>query len=238
MDCMRSHLMAGVFLSCSAAGLFAFDSPPAAPEKDKSSETFIVHEWGTFSTFAGSDGVYRKFYPDDRDLPRFVHSRHLQVKGGLPDVLVSLETPVLFFYTDAARTVSVHVDFPRGQMTEWYPAASRLTSEGIRWDNLKIDPKRRAILPREKQKSRYYAARQTDAAPLQARADKDKKEDEKFLFYRGVADLTMPLSVRAKRGGKFTLKNTGAEAISAFILVRRGWREGAFQNRRSSLAGK
>lgn len=220
MGCMRSYLMAGSLLGCAAAALFALGRPPAAPAKDKSAETFIVHEWGTFSTFAGSDGLYRKFYPDDGDLPQFVDRRYLHIKGGLPDVLVSLETPVLYFYTDRARTVSVQVDFPKGRMTEWYPAASRLTSEGLRWDNLNNDPNRRAVLPREKQKSRYYAARQTDSAPLQARADKDKKQDEKFLFYRGVADLTMPLSVRAKRGGKFTVKNTGSEAISTFLLVR------------------
>lgn len=220
MTCMRSHLLVGFSFVCSAAALFALDKPLAAPGKDKSAETFIVHEWGTFSTFSGADGVYRKFYPDDRDLPQFVHRRGLYIKGGLPDVLVSLETPVLYCYSDGPQTVSVHVDFPRGRMTEWYPAASRLTSEGIRWDNLTIDPSRRASLPQEKRASRYYAARETDAVALQAHSDKDKKEDEKFLFYRGVGDFTMPLSVQARRDGKFVIKNTGNEAIPAFALVR------------------
>src|SRR5262245_25707972 len=51
----------------------------------KEPKDFVVHEWGTFSTFAGSDGAYLKFYPNDGDLPDFMHSRHRHVKGGLPD---------------------------------------------------------------------------------------------------------------------------------------------------------
>ena len=82
-----------------------------AKEPDK----FVVHEWGTFSTFSGSDGKQLKFYPDDTDLPGFVHSRHRDTsRAGLTDAYVSLETPVLYFYTDRDRTVSVHVDFPKG----------------------------------------------------------------------------------------------------------------------------
>jgi hypothetical protein len=220
MTCMRSYLMAALLWGCGIAALCAIEGAPAVPAKGESGEKLIVHEWGTFSTFSDSEGVYRKFYPDDRDLPRFVHNRHLHIKGGLPDVLVSLETPVLYFYTDREKTVSVHVDFPKGRMTEWYPAASRLTSEGIEWENVKIDAKARAALPRESGNSRYYAARETDAAPLQVSVEKGKSEHERFLFYRGVADREMPLAVRALRGGKFKLKNTGAEAISAFILAR------------------
>lgn len=218
MSRMRPHLLATVVLGCSAAALFALEGPSAAPTKDKGGEKFIVHEWGTLSTFSGSDGVYRKFYPDDRYLPQFVYSRYRNIKGGIPDVLVSLETPVLYFYSDRVKTATVRVDFPKGRMTEWYPAVSRETSEGIVWEDIHIDPKGRPTLPREKAKSRYYAARETDAAALRV-ANKDKNEDEKFLFYRGVADVEMPLVVRALRGGKFTVKNTGDEAISAFVLV-------------------
>src|SRR4051794_13810799 len=64
----------------------------------KEPKGFVVHEWGTFSTFSGSDGQYLKFYPDDRGLPEFVYNRHRDVKGGLPDAFVSLETPVTYFY--------------------------------------------------------------------------------------------------------------------------------------------
>src|SRR5262249_54368540 len=59
------------------------------------------------------------------DLPDFVHSNRRDVKGGRTDAFVSLETPVIYFYTDRDRTVSVHVNFPKGVMTDWYPEASR-----------------------------------------------------------------------------------------------------------------
>jgi len=42
--------------------------PAPRPEPD-----LTVHEWGTFSTFSGSDGVNLKFQPYDNDLPDFVH---------------------------------------------------------------------------------------------------------------------------------------------------------------------
>src|SRR5262245_11529750 len=86
---------------------------------------FVVHEWGTFSTFSGSDGKPLRFTPNDTDLPAFVHSRRHEVKGGVADSFVSLETPVIYFYIDRDRTISVHVNFPKGVMTDWYPEPSR-----------------------------------------------------------------------------------------------------------------
>jgi hypothetical protein len=206
-------------LGCGVAALSADKSAPAGPTKTDVRENFIVHEWGTFSTFSGSDGVYRKFYPDDRDLPQFVYSRHRNIKGGLPDVFVSLETPVLYFYTDRPTTASVRVDFPKGRMTEWYPQANRPPGDSLTWENIAIAPKDGPTFPREKGKSRYYAARATDATPLQVEAGKGKIEAEKFLFYRGVGDLQMPLAVRALGHGAFTVKNNGKDALAAFVLV-------------------
>jgi hypothetical protein len=216
----RTVLLTLALLGGSAATWTTWASPPAGPAKDVSKEEFVVHEWGTFSTFSGSDGAFLKFYPDDRDLPQFVYSRHRYIKGGLPDVFVSLETPVLYCYSDRERNASVAVDFPEGRMTEWYPNVSRETSAGLRWEDIRIAPRSQPILPQERGKSRYYAARETEAAPLQVTTGKNKRENEKFLFYRGVSDARMPLVVQAQRGGKFTLKNTGTEAIPAFVLVR------------------
>ncbi|HEY7423089.1 MAG TPA: hypothetical protein VH682_02495 [Gemmataceae bacterium] len=206
-------------LGCGVAALSADKSKPASPAKTEVQEKIIVHEWGTFSTFSGSDGAYRKFYPDDRDLPQFVHSRHRNIKGGLPDVFVSLETPVLYFYADGATTASVRVDFPKGRMTEWYPQASRPPGDSLTWENLTIAPKDGPTFPREKGKSRYYSARETDATPLQIETDKGKIEAEKFLFYRGVGDFQMPLTVRALGHGAFQVKNNGKDALAAFVLV-------------------
>ena len=189
-------------------------SQASAGEPDR----FVVHEWGTFSTFSGSNGKNLKFYPNDKDLPGFVYGRHLQVKSGRADVYVSLETPVLYFYTDRDRTVSVHVDFPKGLMTDWYPQASRPPERTIRWDDLKILAKDRPTLPSERGPDRYYAARETDAATVRT-SGTDKLEVEKFLFYRGVGDFQMPFLVRAAANGEFKIKNTGKHSFPAYVVV-------------------
>lgn len=194
---------------------------PRAAAKDP--DSFVVHEWGTFSTFSGSDGRPLKFVPNDRDLPAFVHNRYTYVKGGLTDATVSLETPVLYFYTDRDRTVSVHVDFPNGNMTDWYPEASRPPFENLRWDGLRVLAKDRPALPEARGPSRYYAARETDAATVRADGT-ERKQAEKFLFYRGIGDATMPVEVKALGHGKFAVRNTSKHPVPGHFLV--GVRDG------------
>ncbi len=190
--------------------------------KDDPARGLTVHEWGTFSTFSGSDGNNLKFYPYDNDLPDFVHgylSRNS--KEGPRGGLISLETPVVYFYTDRPLTASVHVDFPKGTMTEWYPQADR-ADHSLAWDGIKVLPGEALKLPQETKESRYYAARETDAAPLQASCMKDDgaaTEQEKFLFYRGVGDGDMPLKVRAWGDRKFTVDWKGPKP-GVMLLVQ------------------
>lgn len=215
MTRVRALLCLAAVVSC-----FIGLSAAGAPVPTKSSEGLVVHEWGTFSTFSGSDGAFLKFQPNDRDLPPFVHSLKNYIKGALPDVFVSLETPVLYFYTDKELTASVGVRFPRGRMTEWYPGLSRPPFEELKWDAIKVFPKGQTVPLKEEGKSRYYAARETDASSLRVPADKGKVEHEKFLFYRGVGDCRMPLSVRALGKGSFTVKNSGKHVLPGFVLVQ------------------
>jgi hypothetical protein len=97
---------------------------------------FIVHEWGTFTSFSGSSGVNLEFRPlATNDLPRFIMTPFNQ-PGSLGRALLKdqfyarqrMETPVAYFYTDAPRTVSVRVDFPQGALTEWYPVVKKFQS--------------------------------------------------------------------------------------------------------------
>jgi hypothetical protein len=215
-----------------AAGLLALcchaaDPAPkgtAAPAPDKE---LTVHEWGTFSTFSGSDGKNLEFQPYDNDLPGFVHGYlPRNSKAGPQGGTISLETPVIYFYSDRAVTASVTVDFPKGIVTEWYPRAAR-TDHRLRWPEVKVEPKEEPKLREEKYPSRYYAARETDAAPLRIAAAKDeeKREDfaaeqEKFLFYRGVGSFDMPLSVKAATAGKFTVRWAGKAPEGDLILVQ------------------
>ena len=118
--------------------------------------------------------------------------------------------------------VSVHVEFPKGVLTEWYPHAAR-TDTSLDWKKFRVAPDDPVHFPQEKKASRYYAARETDAAPLTVKypeGDRAVVEQERFLFYRGVGEFNMPLSVRAAPGGKFTVTWRGKRAPTDLILVR------------------
>src|SRR5436853_6601043 len=82
-----------------------------------------VHEWGTFLTMSGSDGVTLDgMYHEEHALPAFVHARSRD-QLRLPSTIVKGETPVIYFYTDRRQKVRVDVRFPRGVWTQWYPQA-------------------------------------------------------------------------------------------------------------------
>ncbi|MFN0054046.1 MAG: hypothetical protein ACKV0T_17850 [Planctomycetales bacterium] len=100
---------------------------------DSSGAGLIVHEWGTFTSFSGSDGVRLEFRPlVDEDLPPFVLDRFLQSGVDFPftkstlRVRMRMETPITYFYTDRERDVSVRVEFPDGLLTEFYPPVARM----------------------------------------------------------------------------------------------------------------
>src|ERR1700730_11065 len=67
----------------------------------------VVHEWGTFTSIAGTDGNALLWLPipTKSDLPTFVeHYRNASVKGGLRGK-VRMETPVIYFYSHRQITV-------------------------------------------------------------------------------------------------------------------------------------
>ncbi len=200
-------------------GLAAAASLAASPAP----RGLVVHEWGTFSTFSGSDGTNLEFQPYDNDLPEFVHGYLPRAsKAGPRGGTISLETPVLYFYSEKALTASVQVDFPKGTLTEWYPQANR-TEKRLVWRGLSVLPREEVKLPREKFERRYYAARETEANPLRAASTESTgagAEQEKFLFYRGVGSFAMPLSARAARDGTFTVRWAGKALDGDLILLR------------------
>jgi hypothetical protein len=254
---MRTLLLAVAACAAVTAGYIltpgsaADPSPPTAPQDaapvpPASAARLVAHEWGTFTSFSGSDGVPVGFNPNNTDLPGFMYfqegdgltkSNRLQ-RGGT----VSMETPVIYFYTDHDMRVSVKVDFPRGWITEWYPFAAGAphpklgkekldnTGQGIAW-NVKLVPSEPAIFPTEQGENHYYAARETDAVPLQVEAampegprDHERRggivvQRERFLFYRGVGTFAPPLSVRALGGGKIRVTSAAGERISGLVLV-------------------
>lgn len=85
-------------------------------------ESWVVHEWGTFTTIQGSDAsVIDGLSHEETDLPEFVYD--LRDVYGVTALGVKMETPVIYFYAPESRHVKVSVDFPEGVITQWYPAA-------------------------------------------------------------------------------------------------------------------
>jgi hypothetical protein len=150
------------------------------------------------------------------DLPCFVHrldQRNLKVaEYGT----VRMETPVLYLYPLKPLTVSVHVGFPNGRITEWYPQATSVQpvtrrTGWIEWKDVHVG-KISAPLPNLGEASHYYAARETDASPLRS-----ERENEKLLFYRGIADFGVDLKALVSKDG-VSISNDGAETIPEAIL--------------------
>jgi hypothetical protein len=114
-----------VILFASVMAILALGSSltPRAHAKDGPSD-LVVHEWGTFLSMSGSDGmVLDGMYHEEHKLPAFVHARSRE-QLRLPCTLIKGETPVIYFYSKERQNVRVGVGFPQGIWTQWYPQAA------------------------------------------------------------------------------------------------------------------
>jgi hypothetical protein len=214
--------------------------PEPAPSEEVAREWtsgFVAHEWGTFTAVADASGTLIDWKPllGASDLPSFVHTQPedptITGKSG-KDVLpaaIRMETPVVYFYSDAPRTVDVKVLFSGGTITEWYPSANKSAGESLLdvadWGRVDIVPGGdEKALKKETGESHYYPARRTDAA-LVRRGD----EVEKFLFYRGVGHFALRLAATYAEG-EVEIRNGGeASSLPIFVVHARGGRVGFVQ---------
>jgi len=125
----RFHLLVTTSL-CAVVTLTASTGSPA----------LTVHEWGTFTSVQGGDGVQLAWFGDrTSDLPKFVYDwskpgldRPYPTRFYSPFSKIGLlarqrmETPVIYFYTDQKLTADVTVKFPSGLITEWFPQAAQI----------------------------------------------------------------------------------------------------------------
>lgn len=134
----RTFWVAGITLGCLALTLLFLPTwlhgrdrrPVSRPGK------LVVHEWGTFTSFAGTNGTNLEFRPlVTNDLPHFIMNPHSQPGSFTSELLKDryvarqrMETPVTYFYTDVPRVVNVRVDFPQGMLSEWYPVVKHFQS--------------------------------------------------------------------------------------------------------------
>jgi len=202
-----------------------------AQDQSQRQDRFVAHEWGTFTSVSTADGKAQQWNPlnGPSELPSFVYRCAKPSCGECVKcdwTLVRMETPVIYFYSGRDTKASVKVGFPQGRITEWYPQA-RVTGQVISWGGFGVQSSAKGDFPIDQSRSHYYPARETDAAPLSL-GDEQKVEREKFLFYRGVGNFDLPLSVRLK-DDQAIVRNTAQGEIAQVILFenregRSGWR--------------
>jgi len=233
----RSRATSLAFLLLALSLTFGAQVQPVDPD-------LTAHEWGTFTSIAGSDGRAMKWSTLNRsaDLPSFVeYFNGAQFKAGLQGT-IRMETPVLYFYSPRETTVSVKVEFSKGLLTEWYPRVShveanpskvldrealyrRRGSASIAWDSVTVSPNLAASFPRghypgDSEDNQYYAARETSSAPLVVKT-KSGDQQEKFLFYRGVSAFSVPLLAAVAPNGQVHVTNLAHDEIPSVILFER-----------------
>jgi hypothetical protein len=195
----------------------------------------IVHEWGTFTSVAGKDGRAIEWLALDgpADLPCFVERTVGPRKT--QTATVRMETPVIYFYAPRQTTVDVRVGFRQGAITEYFPRAAveppRVIPTGlgqpgfesaISWRNVRILPAAAADFRSERAPNHYYAARATDAAPLEVGQDR-----ERFLFYRGIGSFALPIAATVGASDAIAVTSLGRHEIPALMLFEnRGGRIG------------
>ena len=206
-----------------------------------------VHEWGTFTSVAAEDGSAAQWHTlgCGGDLPDFVNFEQYRGWKVTLGGTVRMETPVMYFYSPREIEASVRVSFPNGLMTEWYPSAdngvfkrngasgemlrlppnlnginlSMMNQSGVlEWKSVKVQPEGSTEFPVTHTPNRYYAARATDAAPLAV-----GNQREKFLFYRGVANIQVPLAALVMDDGGVTIESERPNQLgSVFLFENRG----------------
>ena len=238
---------------------FASNDPPANPDR------LIVHEWGTFTVLQDEEGKpIGGINTDDEVLPDFVHDIagfNPNVLNELPsvyykaiprnhsDVWVRLETPVTYFYPPKGfeGPIDVKVTFRQGWLTQYYPDArpggpdineegqlkwgriNRKSAGSLEWKGLRLGGTEPG--PKTDEKT-WLAPRNVRATSVHT----PKGERERYLFYRGVGNLTAPLRVsrasdnalqirgdwpltQDSRIGPMVLVDARADGTSAFRVI-------------------
>ncbi len=208
-------------------------------------DDYTLHEWGTFTTVIGSDGTHLDgVYREDAPLPRFVYqldappriapevarrTKGLNYSRTFAHVNVRLETPVIYFYTDKAFDAQVDVGFKNGTIGQWYPDRSageqrqrhplldfaKPREGSIRW-NVHVEP------AGEDQSARVFRSGELPCwlyprYPDSALVTNAKKETEKYLFYRGLGRMELPV-VFTSSDRELHATNRGENEIARWLV--------------------
>jgi hypothetical protein len=195
-----------------------------------------VHEWGTFTVLSGANGAPVSWYQPGQDLaalPDFV-GKAVNFKSGI--ARVRMETPVIYFYADKPQHVSVSATFKEGAISETFPfIATPISLAGIpaTWSgtlHAPDDVEALALIPEENNPDPhepYTAARNVpDAWIFKSDLEKDPfkqnqalaPQAEKFIFYRGAGNSTLPLHVMLDTDHTITVNNYTQEPTEGIAL--------------------
>ncbi len=205
-------------------------------------EPLVIHEWGTFTVLQDENGsAVSGINTDDEPVPDFVHRAVNLIRPSLPaqlmskgipachpDVIMRMETPVVYFYPPGGKAVTLDlaVEFTGGWMTEFYPEAA-VSTPGV--ETRRLQPEARGRLewkglsvggnaPGPQTDSPVWLApREVDAASVTT----SNGETERYLFYRGVANLEVPLRV-VREGPDLRIEGPTAATRAWLVDVRPG----------------
>jgi hypothetical protein len=220
---MQITAAAALLLSLSALA-------PAGATVDEADPGYVLHEWGTFTTLAGSDGLLLDgIHADDHALPAFVHGRDAAPEG-FHLASLKMETPVLYVYSDREREISARVRFPGGLLTTWYPdvraveppvgPAPALRNGSLVWGSLKVLAPGAGLdlLPAVDPEDPWAFARAPESNVLRlCGVGTTGVEHERYLFYRGLGRVDLPLGVSVEEG-RVVLRGLDESRAEARVL--------------------
>jgi hypothetical protein len=209
---------------------------PTASAMPEAPRGLLVQEWGTYTSVQASDGhALGGVHHVDEALPTWVHRRNFTDRSNyyfeqLPEEpMQQLETPVLYFWSSTAQSLSVTVTFPKGIVGEWYPDAMQfappingLTSiagGAMTW-NVTVDPAIDAARFAPVTPTEIWApSRQVASTPVRATSPSSGAETEQFVFYRGLGTFDASVRVVAT-DGELRVSNGSADEIPAAFVLR------------------
>lgn len=218
-----------------------------ASTKTAAPSPLVVHEWGTFTSMQGANGTSLDGLQHETEaLPAFVHSRttatpspfHAYGDKSLDvpaeHVNSKMETPVMYFYSTTPRHVSVHVDFEGGVMTQWFPRATAtpavepsaqldvaaIPRSSLDW-SIALTPIDRELpqIPAVSSDDPWAFARDVQAASVTTTDGGASNESERYLFYRGLGRLDLPIRIQVATEGLVVVRNDGDQPIPAAFLL-------------------
>jgi hypothetical protein len=141
-----------------------------------------------------------------------------------------METPVLYFYTDQPTVIDVNVRFPKGIITQTFPAPYRTSPTEQTLEKLENGNTSFRVLAGDSKFSPpsvefgniYGHARQVASSTLLSMTNSSTatsvREVENFIFYRGLGQFDPKIEIRS-RGGGLSVQGSRSYPMQAAFLV-------------------